>query len=114
MQRQEYLQALVPAVIAWRAALRKSTLITVPINAGFIVWMFHLIKTRDPTLELKLGIGFLIVTMAMAATMSYMGTTFAKYSPSCGECGKHVRLLQRRRVWTTRKCAYCSAEMFEA
>ena len=114
MKRQEYLQALAPAMSAWRGALRRSTLITAPLNVGFVAWIFHLLKARDPSLESKVSLGFLLVIAAMVGTMAYMSAAFTRNSPTCLKCGEHVRFLQRRRVWVSRKCPYCHAEMLEA
>ena len=114
MTRQEYLQALAPAANAWRAALRRSTMITVPVNVGFVVWVFHLLDARDPDFDTKVSLGFLFATAVQIATLIYMGDAFSRNSPACHNCGKNVRLLQRRRVLTSGKCDYCHAELFEA
>jgi hypothetical protein len=114
MKRQEYLQALVPAVIAWRRALRWTTLITVPLNFGFALWSLHLAEAHDQYLERKVAIGFILITASNVAIWKYVGSAFSRNSPVCRACGKHVKLLQRRAVWTSRNCAFCKAEMFEA
>jgi hypothetical protein len=114
MTRQEYILAIAPAMSAWRVAIRRSALITVPINVGFVFWLFHLIEVRDPDLESKFLVGVLVATVAMVATTAYMSVTFSRLSPTCQNCGNHLRFLQLRRVLKGGKCDYCHAGLFEA
>src|SRR5215471_4052250 len=104
MNRIEYVQTLAPALAAWRRTLIWTTAVIVLANAGLAIWMFHLVEMLDPNVEQKV-LAIMIASIAITiGAATYASSVFARNSPACPKCGRHVRLLQRRHVWVSRKC----------
>jgi hypothetical protein len=76
--------------------------------------MFSLVKSEPTQLPRFFAIALPLCTASIVAWALYIGRTFARNSPACPSCGRHVRMLQRRRVFTNGKCTYCNGQIFAA
>jgi hypothetical protein len=113
MTRREYVIQILGAHMAMRRAALMAGLPVAILSTGATVWMFLLAKSDPTKFPQFAAFALPICLAAMVAHSLYIGRTFARTSPVCPSCSRHVRILQRRRVWASGKCVYCNGQIVE-
>jgi hypothetical protein len=113
MTRREYFIQILGAHVAMRRAALMAGLPVAILSTGATVWMYLLVKSDPNKFPQFAAFALPICLVVMVALFLYVGKTFARTSPVCPSCSRHVRILQRRRVWASGQCVYCCGQIVE-
>jgi len=113
MTRREYFTQILGAHTAMRKAALMAGLPVAVLSTGATVWMFLLAKSDSSKFAQFAAFALPVCVAAIVALFLYIDRVFSRSSPVCPSCSRHVRVLQRRRVWRSGKCVYCNCQIIE-
>lgn len=113
MTKREYVtQVAVASSAMRRGMLRTSLTASVPLF-GLVILMLYFTFNYPALLMWFFAIALPLCLIVEGVCWANVGRAFRSNSPACSFCGRHVGILQVRRVLKSGNCGYCENRIFE-